>query len=121
MLNSKKGREAEAATPIRDAIERFESCRRVTRSLPAYNVRSYFHYPLMWILLPFCDQRGMGPPGAPPRSMVGLAQQPGPLRPPGWVNVAWQRAAKSDLKRAISRLKDDDAGPAWEPRTSGST
>lgn len=88
------------AQHIRDAIERFESCRRVTRSLPAYNVRSHFHYPVMSILPPFCDQRGMGPPGAQLRSMVGLAQRPGPLRRPAGSPAS---------------------GPAWELRTSGST
>jgi integrase len=49
----------EHATPVREAIERFEAYLRVTRSLPAYNVRSYFHYPLMAIVPPFCDERGV--------------------------------------------------------------
>ena len=31
----------------------------MTRSLPAYNVRSFFHYPLMAIVPPFCDERGV--------------------------------------------------------------
>ncbi len=31
----------------------------MTRSLPAYNVRSYFHYPLMAIVPPFCAERGV--------------------------------------------------------------
>jgi hypothetical protein len=40
---------------IHEAIEQFETHLRVTRSLPARQVRTYFHYPLLSILPAFCD------------------------------------------------------------------
>lgn len=47
------------AVSIGRAISDFESYLRVTRSLPARQVRSYFHYPLLAILPPFCEQEGI--------------------------------------------------------------
>ncbi|TMC05583.1 MAG: site-specific integrase [Chloroflexi bacterium] len=59
-VTTRRRKPAEAGdTPIAKAIEDFESYLRVTRSLPAYNVRNYFHYPLMAIVPPFCEERGI--------------------------------------------------------------
>lgn len=38
-------------------IKRFERYLRVTRSLNAHNVKSYYHYPLMSFVVPFCEER----------------------------------------------------------------
>lgn len=46
-------------TSIPEAIEQFETHLRVTRSLPARQVRNYFHYPLLSILPAFCNAEGI--------------------------------------------------------------
>jgi site-specific recombinase XerD len=49
-----------SSASIPEAIEEFESYLRVKRSLPARQVRNYFHYPLLAILPGFCEQESIG-------------------------------------------------------------
>src|SRR5437899_12259548 len=107
-VTTRRRKPAEAGdTPIAKAIEDFESYLRVTRSLPAYNVRSYFHYPLMAMVPPFCEERGTAGMKGRDREAVdelvlfieGLRKKDGePISPA--TRVAYLKAVKYFLRWA---------------------